>query len=235
MKSIKKTQWEASYRRKENYIFYPKEEVVKFLNRFVIKKLGLNDYQYILTPHSNKKVIIGLDFGCGIGAQTILMHEFGIEAYGLDISEEAINTAKNLAATKGYKDLINRFLVYDGKKISFPDNYFDICISESVLDSMPFSLAKELIKEIDRCTSQLAFISLISGDNDKFYREYDGDEIVKDKHEHGTIQSYYNYNKILNLISGTKFSIKWIRLIQEIGINHRYLYGRYYIVLEKQR
>ena len=35
MLDIKKEKWEESYNRGENFIYYPKEEVVKFLNRFI--------------------------------------------------------------------------------------------------------------------------------------------------------------------------------------------------------
>ena len=36
-----KKNWEASYSRGENFIYYPKEEIVKFLNRFIKKKFHL--------------------------------------------------------------------------------------------------------------------------------------------------------------------------------------------------
>lgn len=98
---------------------------------------------------------------------------------------------------------------------------------------MNFNIAKKLILEIDRTTSKLAFISLISGDNDKFFREFNGEEIVNNDFEYGTMQSYYNYKKILLLIQKTNFKIKWCRLIAEEGINHRYKYSRYYLVMEK--
>ncbi|MFT5917937.1 MAG: hypothetical protein ACI81T_004454, partial [Bacteroidia bacterium] len=35
MELLKKDKWDQSYARGENFIFFPKEEVVKFLNRFV--------------------------------------------------------------------------------------------------------------------------------------------------------------------------------------------------------
>jgi SAM-dependent methyltransferase len=174
-----------------------------------------------------------LDFGCGIGRQTILLEEFGIEAYGIDISEKAIKMAKELAVYMGFPKLAERLRVYDGLKIPFEDNFFDFTISCGVLDSMHFELAKTLMKEVDRVTKKLAFITLISGDNDRFYREYNGEEIVETEHERGTIQSYYNWSKVLKLIEETSFSIKWARLITEEGINHKFKYGRYYIVLEK--
>jgi hypothetical protein len=40
MANLKKEEWDESYNRQENFIFFPKEEVVKFLNRFVRKKWG---------------------------------------------------------------------------------------------------------------------------------------------------------------------------------------------------
>lgn len=133
----------------------------------------------------------------------------------------------------GYGYLQNRFLTYDGVRIPFENNFFDIVISHGVLDSMRFSLAKKIIKEIYRVVKKYAFISLISGDNHRFYRDFDGEEIVETQHEKGTVQTYYNLCKIKELIKETGFKIKWIRLITEEGLNHKYRWGRYYIVLEK--
>lgn len=161
------------------------------------------------------------------------MHEFGIDSYGIDISETAISMAKEIARYYGYTELVEKFVCYDGFNIPFEDNFFDICVCEGVLDSMYFDLAKTLIKEIDRVTQKLCFISLISGDNDKYFREFSEDVLVQEQHENGTIQSYYNYTKINELIKETNFKIKWCRLVEEHGVDHRYKYGRYYIVLEK--
>lgn len=44
MQDIKKQYWEESYKRQENFMFYPKEESVKFLNRFIRKKIGFDSY-----------------------------------------------------------------------------------------------------------------------------------------------------------------------------------------------
>jgi hypothetical protein len=98
---------------------------------------------------------------------------------------------------------------------------------------MFFNIAKKLIKEMDRVTSYYAFISLISGDCDKYYPEFSQDVVVEEQHEKGTIQSYYNYTKVLELINDTNFKIKEIRKITEEGINFKYKNARYFIVLEK--
>ncbi|TLD97744.1 hypothetical protein LS71_003150 [Helicobacter jaachi] len=44
MDFLKIDQWNASYARGENVIFYPHEEVVRFLNRFIRKRLGEEEF-----------------------------------------------------------------------------------------------------------------------------------------------------------------------------------------------
>ena len=46
--------WDESYERLENNILYPKEEVVKFLNRYVIKKTSLGGDSEVLIDKVNK-------------------------------------------------------------------------------------------------------------------------------------------------------------------------------------
>ena len=43
MKDIKLREWEESYERGENNILYPQEEVVRFLNRYIRKKLDYSE------------------------------------------------------------------------------------------------------------------------------------------------------------------------------------------------
>ena len=221
---IKKGEWDASYVRHENHILYPKEEVVKFLNRFVRKKLGTEDFIDILS----RQKLTALDYGCGIGRITHLLHEFGIDGYGLDISEVAIEQAENL-----FPSIKDKFQKVEGNSIPFKDGFFNITLSESVLDSMEFELASQIVNEIDRVTTDYFFASFISGDDSSRFREYSGEEIVETQHERGTIQSYFNWSKIINLFDGTSFKIEWARLITEESLLDRYKYGRYFVVCKK--
>ena len=226
MSNVNKNKWDESYDRNENHTLYPKEEVVKFLNRFVRKKLGDNKFIDILMTDREK--LRGLDCGCGIGRMTMLLNEFNIDSYGVDISKVAIQKAKEL-----FPVLSNKFAEIDGKVIPFKDSYFDISICESVIDSMNYNVAKKIIRELERVTDKLTFISFISGDDSEHYREYSGDEIVRTKHEKDTIQSWYNWTKINDLLSNTNYKIKWARLVTEESLIDSYKYGRYNVVLGK--
>lgn len=235
MFDIKKDNWEASYAKGENFIYYPKEETVKFLNRFVKKKKSLNEYvQLIDSPQKLK----GLDFGCGIGRMTILLHEFDIDGYGIDISQNAIVEAKKLA--EHFRFNLEDFLqAYDGVKIPFEDAYFDLTISEAVFDSMPYALAKTLIKDIDRVTKKYFFVSLISSSSTDIFgqtrgdKSFDGEIEVCEDHEKGTIQSLFSKEKILDFISDTNFKLKWCELHSTNSCTDDYSHGRWYLVLEK--
>lgn len=236
MFDTKKEKWEESYGRGENFMYYPKEETVKFLNRFVKKKKSLEEYvQLIDSPEKLR----GLDFGCGIGRMTILLHEFDIDGYGIDISQNAIIEGKKLSKHFGF-NLESYLQAYDGEKIPFDDNYFDFTISEGVLDSMPFELAKKLIKEIDRVTKKYFFLSLISSESNKIFNQLENNKIfideieVEDEHEKGTIQSFFNLEKIEELIKSTNFKIKWCEKHTLENVLNKTHHGRYYLVLEKE-
>lgn len=232
MMKLYSDKWEESYTRKENYTFYPKEETVKFLNRFIRKKTDPDKFIDIM-DFSSEVGVKALEYGCGIGRGVILLKEFGVDAYGLDISSQAIRQAKQLAKSFDLS-MDDRFSICEGDKICFEDNFFDFVICDSVLDSMHFELAKRVMKELDRVTKKILFINLISGDDHKHYKEYDQEEEVTEDHEKGTIQSYFNWDKILELISSTAFSVKRAEIITTESCISRYKYGRYHVILSKK-
>lgn len=167
------------------------------------------------------------------------MCEFGIEAYGIDISQNAISQAKVLLSSEGFD--AQKVFTYDGESIPFDDCFFDFTISEGVIDSIPFSLAKQLVKEINRVTKKYFYLSLISSssialfdlDSHKNDKNFNGEIEVKETHEFGTIQSFYNLEKIHSLIEGTDFEIIWGELIENHNLLNGTTHGRYHLVLEK--
>jgi len=226
MNILRTQEWEDSYSRKENFIFYPKEEVVKFLNRYIRKKTGLNKF---VSHLKSKNKLRALDLGCGIGRQTILFEEFNIEGYGVDISEVALTEAKKLAEYFGY-DLSERLIQLKEVALPFEDNFFDFAISDSVLDSMEFSFAQEYMRELNRTVKKFLYLNLISGDSVSIDS---GDVEVTNTYEQGTIQSYYSLERVQQLIADTEFQIASLHKIIYESLTDKKYTVRLHIVLTK--
>lgn len=230
---LQRLAWEKSYARCENFMFYPKEETVKFLNRHVRKRTGIDTFRDVLQPHEGRR-LRGLDFGCGIGRNVVLFEEFGIEGHGVDISAASLHVARKLAEASGFSGARARLHQVDGiQTLPYDEGYFDFATACGVLDSMPFVAARRAMRELDRIVRSLVFVDLISGDSSTHHAEYAGEETVATAHEEGTIQSYFNYTRIQELLSGTGFSIRTARLMTEQSLIDRFRYSRYHLVLER--
>ncbi len=230
---LQQAEWNASYEHGDNIALYPKEEVVKFLNRHVRKRTGPDTFRDILVPSPGHDRLRGLDFGCGIGRMTILLEEFGIQAWGAEISDKSLQVAARLADQMGHHDLCQRLVQFDGFVLPFEDGFFDVGMAVGVLDSMHFDVACHAVRELDRVVSQVLFVDLISGDNSRFHPEFAGEEVVDADVEHGTVQSYFNWAKVQQLFAATNFEIRTGRLMTEQSVTDRFRYSRYHVVLAK--
>lgn len=227
---LRREQWDKSYARCENHVFYPKQECVKFLNRYVRRKLGPGRYQDLLDFGG---VVRGLDLGCGLGGQVVLLDDFGLEAHGLDISAEAAARAREHVRALGRPELAERIAAYDGLTLPFADGFFQVALCERVLDSMPFALARRLMAELDRVCTRYVHLTLVSGEHHPQGPDYDGEEEVDIAYERGTVQSYFSPAKLERLISGTGLSIIFARKITEESLAGEYRIAEFVIVLEK--
>lgn len=85
-----------------------------------------------------------LDMGCGDGnsARFFSIYFSECEYYGTDISAESIAVAKrkNVALQK-------RFCCYDGKKLPYDNNFFDVVYIACVLHHVEFNKRKQLLRE----------------------------------------------------------------------------------------
>ena len=225
----KQNEWNSSYSKGDNFIYYPHEEVIRFFARYVRKRVGINDFEN-KSDFDNLKV---LDLGCGIGRHVRFCDDIQIEAYGIDLSEVAIKEAKRLCEAEGRKHLVERFHIGSVTKTPWKDGTFNFIVSNGVLDSMSFELAKATIAECRRILSDNGkfYLDLISGDDDNHYTEFSGDEIVTISHEKNTIQSYYNFARIQELIGGS-FSLEECRLIRNQNVIGPDWHSRYHTILK---
>lgn len=83
-----------------------------------------------------------LDIGCAFGHFLSLCDNYGLETYGIEISDYAIDRASRNTRAKLYKHNVNQGLGL------FRDNYFDIVVMFDVIEHIesPFGLLKEVFR-----------------------------------------------------------------------------------------
>ena len=226
-------EWDASYDRGENAIFYPQTRVVQFVNRYVRKK---HDEAGAFTNiiKTDKKTIRCLDFACGIGTHSFFCNEMGFDVVGVDISGSAIEIANARLRSRAVSPATIRFELIKNQnaKLDFPENSFDVSIAESCLDSMNFAVAKAYIAELCRVTEQLIYFSLIGSDMHPQAIAEDTD--VETAHEKGTVQSYFDRAKIAELVAGNdEFNLLSCVEETEKDSVDTLSYQRYYCILAK--
>ena len=232
MTENQKDSWEESYRRGDNFLFYPKEEIIRFVSKYIRKRTGLNDFLNVTTlGHTHPKI---LDLGCGIGRHVKYCHEMGLEAYGIDISKVAVIEARNWLSSTGMSDPYDYVLQGDVCQLPWKNGFFTFALSHGVLDSMAWEAARAACIELARVMipGGIFYCDLISGDDSSHSREYSGSEVVTAKHEENTIQLYFNMQLINELIEGV-FSIQECNLVRFENVLTGEYHSRYHLVLSR--
>lgn len=229
---VKEEKWNESYEKRQNFTFYPDNEVIRFVSSFLKKRIGIDEYAMIRPA---QKI---LDLGCGIGRHMLFLDQYGFEPYGIDLSAIAINCAKNWFHIQHKNNLSERIFVGSVEKLPFEDHFFDAMVSEAVLDSMPFSVAKKAIRESYRVLNPgaLVYISLIAYDSALLggdqSTDSDREVIIEEELENGTIQSFFNQEKISQLL-GDYFSIMRQKTISYEMLEPYSLNRRHFLVLKR--
>ena len=227
----RKTEWEQSYDNRDNFVFYPHEEIIRFVSKYVRKRTGLNNVEDIVAGSSPRRV---LDLGCGIGRHVMYYHDMRLEAYGVDLSEYAIETAKEWAAMRDAPEIVSRVQAADAQELPWSDGFFQFAVSHGVLDSMSFEIAKATTRELARVMAPegLFYCDLISGNDSQHAREYSGEEVAEGQHETDTVQLYFNFELIKSLF-GSLFEIVECNLIRREDVFKGGYTSRYHVVLRK--
>lgn|GEM_PF-563406 len=189
--------WNSSYDRGGNILFYPHEEIIRFINRYVRKRYSFDGFKDI-SPLLDETSFASLDLGCGIGRHIKFLDEFKLNPYGIDLSDTAIDMGKAWFLSIGKDNLAKKMLVASVTELPFQDDFFSICVSHGVLDSMPRSIAIEGMREVKRVLKNggLMYLDLIMDNS------HDGDEVVESGYEEGTIQSYFTVDTIKKFLTG---------------------------------
>lgn len=222
-------EWDQSYERHENTLFYPSEEVIRFVNRYIRRRLGPNAYskQFVGRPKM-------LDIGCGAGRHLAFLWENGFHPIGIELSsvacEQAIALMESKGAAHGDYEVIN--LSTGESRVA--DNSIDYAVSVSAMDSMPTASAIDVAAKTLASLKPggLFYVDLISVDRMRDGIDLgDYDQIVNEQHEKGTIQSYYDEPKIRRVFAG--FEVVRLETITRADQNGQVTDKRWHIVLRK--
>jgi ubiquinone/menaquinone biosynthesis C-methylase UbiE len=89
-----------------------------------------------------------LDLGCGTGRHVLYLADLGFEVYGLDVSEEAIETAKILLKERNLHAELDARSMHE--RLDYEDRFFDAVICIRVLNHGKIEDIRETIGEIER-------------------------------------------------------------------------------------
>lgn len=198
MQNQKKTEWNESYKNGGDHLFYPHEEIIRFMNKYVRKKVGVDEYVDIMeAPEGNYKNIKGLDIGCGIGRHVKFMDEFGLDAYGFDLSEVAIEQGRDWFKKVGRQELANNLLAASITNLPYDDNAFDIAVSHSVFDSMSMDIAFEGMKEVFRVLKNGAYMYF-----DLLMKEKGEKVMMTNPGQKDTVRTFFDERELDTLLNG---------------------------------
>lgn len=191
--------WDESYSRRENYVFSPCDEMVRFVARYLRRRVGLDEVIDVLPGAAGSRVV---DIGCGIGRNLVFGTEMGLEMYGVDLSAKAVSIAQDWLSKKIGPAAKERIVAGDIRSLPWDKQFFAHAISDSALDSMPFEIAQAGVTEVARIVQPGGYFycNLISGDETGRDPSFCGEVVVEGKHECNTIQSYFNRVKIRRLL-----------------------------------
>lgn len=91
-----------------------------------------------------------LEFGCNIGATSVVLAHLGVSVDAVDIDPRYIDIANENAARYGLADKTLFRLHRDSTALPWEDETFDFITCNSVLEYVPFDILPAVLSEIDR-------------------------------------------------------------------------------------
>ena len=175
-----------------------------------------------------------MDIGSGTGRHLLYCIENGFFPIGLDISKVALKQCEKFLKSKKYKIDKNYVLINsNSSKINLKDHSIDFLVSHATLDSMSSNEIKKTVDEMFRVMkiNSLGYVDVISNKvkrRGKFLNKFD--QLINEKHEKNTIQSYFNLSRIRKIFS--KFKILEVYRVDKV-MNNKVLDARYSIIFKK--
>ena len=124
LKTVGQDIWNEAYDRGGNIVFYPHEEIVRFLNKYVRKRTGITTFKNIMPLTDDEwKKFASLDLGCGIGRHIRLLDEFGLNQYGIDLSSEAVIQGRTWMCAIGKQEQADKMSIGSVTELPYEKNF----------------------------------------------------------------------------------------------------------------
>lgn len=145
------------------------------LTKNVVKDFGLEPRvkelinKYKTENNLENQQINILDWGCGMGKEVLRLRDNGYTAFGVEINEKLIKKNLPFFINRGYNSSILQ-AVSEDNKTNFPDEYFDIILSNQVFE------------HIEDMESVLAEMKRITKKNGVGYHRFPAHKKIKEVH-----------------------------------------------------
>lgn len=94
-----------------------------------------------------------LEFGCNLGATSVVLAHLGFKVDAVDIDQRYIDIAEENATQHGFLDEIQFWCHRDSTTLPWPDGTFDFIVCNSVLEYVPHRILSAVLSELDRVLS----------------------------------------------------------------------------------
>ena len=222
------TRWDKVYSQGFMTMWYPNEDIVRFCARLIKKRLTHDTFEV------KRQVETVLDLGCGNGRHAMYFSREGLKAFGIDVSQQAINWAIDWAQREGQEI---DFRVGDIAALPYADKTFDAVVSHGVLDHVPGELANAAVKEVWRALKKggLFYCDLRCADDFEYGV---GTEVAPNTfrldhgYEQGLVQHFFTLEEIKTLFDGL-FRIIYSEITERrLEPDYKRRYSRWILAVE---
>ena len=155
-----------------------------------------------------------LEYGCAHGYLVKCLNDYGVNTYGVDISDFAIKNC--LLDVSSKVTVIKKNNLKEAlKKLKFTKDYFDWVVSKDVFEHIPQKDLKQILKQLTKLTKNL-FVIVPLGDKSKYrIKQYHLDRthvIIKNENWWSELfeNNGFKVKKMLYKVDGIKD--KWFKI-----------------------
>ena len=220
--------WDDVYSKAFMTMWYPNEDIIRFCARLIQKQLTHNKYDVKRPVHQV------LDLGCGNGRHAMYFARQGFKAAGVDVSEQAIDWAKDWAHRE---KLEVDFRVGNIENLPFAEETFDVVVSHGVLDHVAMETAKRAASEVKRVLRPqgLFYCDLRSTEDFEYgvgAQSGPNTFVLSEGYEQGLIQHFFSRAETEDLFDGL-FRILYSEITENrLGPDFRRKYSRWVFAAE---